>query len=157
MQYIWEKLYKATPVCGREEGTLYNFRQQFSMCNVYKDVKKNYKSAEHLMLCSTKAYICSAFMTWAGLESLDDNPSHLTIPTTRSTKVQKQEFVESQIGSFVEQYVLSEFDIEKVRREEIQKVKESQERQSRNGSAHHQQTFNTGKSIFACSHLISND
>ncbi|CAB4010743.1 Hypothetical predicted protein [Paramuricea clavata] len=31
--------------------------------------------------------------------------------------------------------------------EEIQKVKESQERQSRNGSAHHEQTFNTGEIV----------
>ena len=60
LQFIWKNLYNATPICGREEGMLYtgnNFRQQFSMTNIYKDVKKNYKSAEHVMLCSTKAYL----------------------------------------------------------------------------------------------------
>ena len=86
-QYTWEKLYKATPTCGREEGTLYKFRQQFRMTNVYKDIKKNYKSAEHHMLCSTKAYICSAFMTWAGLENISNKPCNVTIPPKHSTKV----------------------------------------------------------------------
>ena len=129
MQYTWENLYKATPVSGREEGTLYNFRQQFRMTNVYKDVKKNYKSAEHLMVCSSKAYVCSAFMTWAGLENLNDDPEDIIIPSQRSKKVEKREFIEREIGSFVEKYVLSEFDVEKVRREEIEKMKETENTQ----------------------------
>jgi hypothetical protein len=141
-------LYKATPVSGREEGTLYNFRQQFSMTNVYKDVKKNYKSAEHLMLCSTKAYVCSAFMSWAGMENLDDDPEHLIIPSKYSKIEEKQDFVERDIGSFVEQYVLSEFDVEKAQREEIEKIKENEstERQSIGETAlAGQQNFKTGK------------
>jgi hypothetical protein len=98
-------LYKATPVLGREKGTLYNFRQHFSMTNVYKDVKKNYNSAEHLVLCSTKLYICSAFMSWV-LENLNDDSENLIIPSKYLKIEEKQEFVGREIGSFVEQYIL---------------------------------------------------
>ena len=123
------------------------------MTNVYKDVKKNYKSAEHLMVCSTKAYVCSAFMTWVGLESLDDDPIHLTIPTAHSKKAEKKEFVETEIGRFVEQYVLSKFDVEKARREKMEKMDENErkERQSNSERASMvQQIFNIGKNIFIC-------
>ena len=121
------------------------------MSNVYKDVK-NYKSAEHLMVCSTKAYVCSAFMTWGGLESLDDDPIHLTIPTAHSKKAEKEYFVETEIGRFVEEYVLSEFDVEKARREEIEKMneKERKERQSNSEpTTAFQQTFNVGKAVYS--------
>ena len=94
------------------------------MTNVYQNVKKNYKSAEHLMLCSTKAYVCNAFMTWAGMENLDDEPDNMIIPSKRSKNVEKRQFIEREIGSFVEKYVLSEFDVEKARREEIETSKQ---------------------------------
>ena len=60
-------------------------------------------------------------MAWEGLESLDDEPIHLTIPTAHRKKAEKKEFVETEIGRFVEQYVLSEFDVEKARRKQIEK------------------------------------
>ena len=44
------------------------------MVNVYSDVKKNYKSAELLMLTATKAHSCCAFMQWAGMEEQSDTP-----------------------------------------------------------------------------------
>ena len=114
------------PVCGREAGTLYNFRQQFGMTNVYKDVKKNYKSAEHLMLCTTKAYICSAFMSWAGLENLDDIPTSLQVPSVHCKKEEKEDFIKNTIGNFVEEYVLTEFDLEKLQRKEAEKRREKE-------------------------------
>ena len=92
-------------------------------------------------------------MTWGGLESLDDDPINLTIPTAHSKKAEKKEFVETEIGSFVEQYVLSEFDVEKARREDIEKMneKERKERQSNSERASVvQQAFNIGKKIFVC-------
>jgi hypothetical protein len=39
---------------------------------------------------------------------------------------EKQEFVGREIGSFVEQYILWEFDVEKALREEIEKMKENE-------------------------------
>ena len=89
-QYSWEQLYKASAISGREVGTLYNFRQKFSMTNVYSSVKKNYKSAEHLMLCSTKAYIYSAFMNWAEFDTLDGVPKNIIIPDNGSSKAEKK-------------------------------------------------------------------
>ena len=47
------------------------------MVNVSNKVQKNYKSAESLMLSTTKAYLCFAFMKWAGLQTLDDKPVNL--------------------------------------------------------------------------------
>ena len=78
--YIWELLYKPTAVCGREKGTLYYMRQNFGMVNVKSSVKKNYKAAESLMLSVTKANLCSAFMVWSGMKSLEDKPTKISIP-----------------------------------------------------------------------------
>jgi len=65
------------PLSGRDVGTLYHLRQHFCLVNVSNKVKKNYKSAENLMLAATKAYLYTAFKTWAGLEKLDGVPSNL--------------------------------------------------------------------------------
>ena len=86
-------------------------------------------------------------MSWTGLENLNDNPENLVIPSKYSKIEEKQEFVKKEIGSFVEQYVLSEFDVEKARRKEIEKMKENEntERQSIGETAlAGQQNFNTG-------------
>ena len=121
MQYIWEQLFRANAVSGREQGTLYNLRQQFRLTNVYTKVKKNYKSAEHLMLSATKAYLCKAFMTWAGLEKLDGTPTKICVPSSDNSEEEKKSFFNATIGKFVEQYVLTEFDVEKKQREEVEK------------------------------------
>lgn len=114
------------------------------MTNVYKDVKKNYKSAEHLMLCTTKAYLCNAFMTWTEMDDLNDDPVNFSIPHLRGSKEQKRKFIETTIGNFVEQYVLSEFDVEKAKREDMEKrERENRERQSQNIDG--KESFKTGK------------
>ena len=113
MQYIWEQLFRANAVSGREQGTLYNLRQQFRLTNMYTKVKKNYKSAEHLMLSATKAYLCEAFVTWAALEKLDGTPTKICVPSSDNSKEEKKSFLNATIGKFVEQYVLTEFDVEK--------------------------------------------
>ncbi|XP_028403965.1 uncharacterized protein LOC114526566 [Dendronephthya gigantea] len=121
---IWKQLYKATGSCGREVGTLYNLQQQFNMVNVYTKVKKNYRSAEHLMLSATKAYICCAFMQWCGMKRLEDTPQGISIPTKDDTNEVIEAFIRETIGSFVKEYVLVEFDTEKKLRHQLQAVKD---------------------------------
>ena len=83
----------------------------------------NYKSAEHLMLSATKAYLCEAFMTWAGLDNLDGTPTKISVPSSDSSDEEKKSFLTATIGEFVELYVLTEFDVEKRQREEVEKRK----------------------------------
>ena len=97
---------KRDPVSGREVGTLYHLRQLFHMTNVYASVKKNYKSAENLMLSATKAYICCSFMMFAGLESLEDTPSKIQLPPDDADNDLKAEFFKDTIRQFVDKYVM---------------------------------------------------
>ena len=60
--------------------TIYYFRQKLSKKNVTTDVKKNFKASAELLEEVTKAYICDAFMEWAGLDDMDGKPSKITIP-----------------------------------------------------------------------------
>ncbi len=113
-QYVWEQLYKATTISGRDVGTLYNLRQHFRLVNVSNKVKKNYKSAENLMLSATQAYLCSAFKIWAGLEKLDGIPVNFPkLPQSSDTTEVKKEYLFTQIGKFVDEFVLVEFDVER--------------------------------------------
>jgi phage terminase small subunit len=68
-------------------------------------------------------------MTWAGVEDLNDDPKDIIIPSQWSKKVEKREFIEREIGSFVKKDVLSEFYVEKALREEIEKIKETESTQ----------------------------
>ena len=82
--------------------------------NVSNKVQKNYKSAESLMLSATQAYLCTAFKTWAGLEELDGVPVNLPeIPNKSDTAEVKGEYLFTQIGKFVDEVVLVEFDVER--------------------------------------------
>ena len=114
------------------------------MTNVYSSVKKNYKSAEHLLLCSTKAYLCAAFMNWAGLEKVDGRPTKVKIPPLDSSKDEKKAFIENTMGTFVEEHVLTEFDIDKWQREAIEKRQEVQSAEA-NTSAEKLTTGNLDK------------
>lgn len=77
-------------------------------------VQKNYKSAESLMLSATKAYLCAAFKTWAGLEKLDGVPANLPkLPTSSDTTEVKKEFLVKHMGKFVDEFVLVESDVER--------------------------------------------
>ena len=103
-------------MCGREVGTLYNLRQQFRMVNVYSDVKKNYKSAELLMLSATKAYLCCAFMQWAGMEEMSGTPVKIKLPPKASSQEDREKFLTDTVGKFVEEFVLVECDRESMAR-----------------------------------------
>lgn len=61
------------------------------------------------MLSVTKACICCAFMEFAGLESMEDTPSNITLPPNSV----KTDFLTETVGKFVEKFVMVEFDAEK--------------------------------------------
>jgi hypothetical protein len=70
---------------------------------------------EALFLSTTKVYICSAFMTWAGFKSLNDiSPQNIKLPSPDSAKEEKKEYLEEVGGKFVDEYVMVELDAEKV-------------------------------------------
>lgn len=52
-------------------------------------------------------------MTWAGLDSLDGHPSLIELPPLNANKKEKNAFVTNVFGKFVEEYVMTEFDMEK--------------------------------------------
>ena len=94
---MWELLYN--PKSSRDVGTLFYFRQQFHLVNVHPSVKKNYQSAEALFLSTTKAYICSAFMTWAGMKSINDKTAqNIKLPNATFTKEQLDKYLKDVIG-----------------------------------------------------------
>ncbi|CAH3179477.1 unnamed protein product, partial [Porites lobata] len=127
LSYVWEQLYNNTSIGGRDIGTLYHLRQHFRLVNVSNKVQKNYKSAESLMLSTTKAYLCSAFMKWAGLQTLDDKPVNLPkLPSETDSAEVKKDFLHKHIGKFVDEFVLVEFDVERAWKEASQECQEQQ-------------------------------
>ena len=78
-----------------------------------KSVKANYASCESLLLSATNAYICTAFMEWAGLGSLGGTPKEIKVPGPRSSTKQREQFVDNVLSKFVEEFILVEFDSEK--------------------------------------------
>lgn len=101
------------------------------MVNVYGDAKKNYKSAELLMLSATKAYLCCAFMDWAGMPTLNAVPSNIKLPPAESRQEEREEFITNTIGRFVEEYVLVECNVQQAWREQ-----QEQKRQQRCHAGH---------------------
>ncbi|XP_029185142.2 uncharacterized protein LOC114953141 isoform X2 [Acropora millepora] len=122
LKFVWEELYKPTAVCGREVGTLYHLRQCFKLINVPSDVRKNYASCEMLMLSATKSYLCSAFLTWAEIKTTKETPSYVkeTMKTDASTSADEHwQFLQGYLGKFVDEFVLTKFDIERKWEEEM--------------------------------------
>ena len=111
---MWEQLYKPTAVCGCERGTLYYTRQNFGMVNVKPSVKKNYEAAESLMLSVTKVNLSSAFMVRSDMKSLEDNPTKISVPAKDVPLEEWQSFFTVKLKAFVKEYVMIEFDSEKV-------------------------------------------
>lgn len=113
LQYIWEHLYSTKS--ARDVGTLYQIRQRFGLVNVSAKVKNNFESANSLMLSLTKAYLCSAFMEYAGLEKLDGTPKNINLEDGNLQNV---------IGCFVDEYVMVEFDVEKTLRQQKEQAQQ---------------------------------
>lgn len=139
---MWEELYKATPSCGREVGTLYHLRQSFKLVNVPSDVTKNYASCESLMLSATKSYLSSAFLTWSKLNSTTETPTYVTKMLKKDASIEEQwQFLQVYLGKFVDEFVLTEFDIEKKWEEDNERQRKEKEQ------GHNRQTMtpaNTG-------------
>ena len=64
----------------------------------------------------TISYLCEAFMAWAGLESLHSTPVNIRVPTLHASLDNKVKFMTDTIGAFVDEYILPQFDVEKVLR-----------------------------------------
>ena len=126
LQYAWEQLYSTTS--ARDVGTLYQLSQKLGKKNVFSDVKKNYKAAAEFMGEVTKAYICEAFMQWAGIASIDGQPTNIKVPPQHTSQEKKAKFVTETIGTFVDEYVLPEFDVEKVWR--LQQQQKTQQKRN---------------------------
>lgn len=70
------------------------------------------------MLSATKAYLCSAFITWTEISNTSNTPSWVTSNLRKNATVLEQwEFLRIFLGKFVDEFVLTEFDIEKKWRE----------------------------------------
>ena len=69
------------------------------------------------MLSATKAYLCSAFMEYAGLAALDGTPKNITSSDPKD--------LEKFIGSFVDEYVMLEFDVEKTLRQQQEQAEQA--------------------------------
>ena len=69
------------------------------------------------MLSVTKAYMCSALMEYVGLEKLDG------VPTKISSLEDKD--LQNVIGSFVDEYVMVEFDVEKALRQQKEQAQQN--------------------------------
>ena len=88
------------------------------------------------MFSATKAYLCTAFKTWAGLEKLDGVPSNLPKLSNSSDSIEiKKAFIEKHIGKFVDEFVLVEFDVEEAWMEEIEERGQQQGVQQQRGQA----------------------
>ena len=81
------------------------------------------------MLSATKAYICAAFMAWAGTTDTATSPSWVSsIAKERNSAVQ-WESLQIQIGKFVDEYMLTEFDIERAWQEQLEQQCQQKENQ----------------------------
>ena len=94
--------------------------------------KKNYKAAAEFMGEVTKAYLCEAFMEWAGMESIDGKAEKIKVPTQHAFRENKTKFVNETIGTFVDEYVFPEFDVEKMWR--LQQEQKAQQKNSQTGT-----------------------
>ena len=74
----------------------------------------------------TKAYLCEAFMEWVGMESIEGKPANIKVPSLHASKEHKTKFVNETIGTFVDEYILPEFDTEKVSRLQQEKRQNSE-------------------------------
>ncbi|XP_028410627.1 uncharacterized protein LOC114533317 [Dendronephthya gigantea] len=84
--YIWEQLYKPSPVSGREIGTL----------------------------AVPSPPVVSYDQCFAGLNSLEDStPSKIELPAENASNILKETFLKNTVGQFVDEYVMVELPAEK--------------------------------------------
>lgn len=81
------------------------------------------------MLSATKAYICAAFMTWAGTTDTATYPSRVSSIAKERNSAVHWESLQIQIGKFVDEYVLTEFDNERALWEQLEQKLQEKENQ----------------------------
>lgn len=96
-------------------------------------VKKNYSACEALMLSATKAYLCNAFMTWAQISSTDASPSWFSEIERQEDPSAKWASLQLHLGKFVDEFVMTEFDIEKSWREQLEQRRQQRQCQQSMG------------------------
>ena len=99
-------------------------------------VKNNYSACESLMLSASKAYLCNAFMTWAHISSADASPSWFSEVEGQKDPSAKWESLQLHLGKFVDEFVMTEFDIDKVWREQLEQRRQQRDQQVRCSSTH---------------------
>lgn len=78
------------------------------------------------MLLATKAYLCCAFMQWAGMEEMSGTPVNINLPPKTSSQEEREKFLTDTIGKFVEEFVSVECDIEKAWQEQHEQKRQQQ-------------------------------
>ena len=84
------------------------------------------------MLSATKAYICAAFMSWLGTADTGTSPSWLSSIVKEENSAVQWENLCIQLGKFVDEYVMTEFDIERAWREQLEQQRQQKENQRSN-------------------------
>lgn len=57
--------------------------------------------------------MCSAFMEWAGLDSLKSVPQKIKVLKPSSSEEEKRQYLNDVIGAFVDEYIMVECDVDK--------------------------------------------
>ena len=64
------------------------------------------------MLSSSKAYLCEDFMTWSEMPNLDSIPLWFKEVQAENDPSLKWQRLQLHLGNFVDEFVLTEFDVE---------------------------------------------
>ena len=92
-------------------------------------VTGNYSACESLMLSATKAHLCAAFMTWAGISSTEESPLWPGDILSQKCPTAQWELLQVHIGKFVDEFVMTEFDIEKTWQEQLEQRRKQRDQQ----------------------------
>ena len=86
-------------------------------------------------------------MEWAGLENLKDTPKKISIPGSNSSKKNREHFVNQCLSQFVEEYFLTEFDVEKEwRKNEEKRTTEKDQEESNDINVIEEEVVNNSES-----------
>ena len=81
------------------------------------------------MFSATKAYLCNAFMTWTQISSTDASPSWFSEIEREEDSSAKWARLQLHLGKFVDEFVMTEFDIEKSWREQLEQRRQQRQQQ----------------------------
>lgn len=119
---MYNCLFKSNSV--REIGTIKYFREKLNRKNVTADkVTKSYEGCEQFLITIGTAYICEAAMEFWGLDDKNGKPTkHIPRPGMKHLQLwQKQEYFDTVIGEFVDQFVMADPDKEAVQHNKTQR------------------------------------